>query len=195
MSEMTPEKAAALRAPFDPNLIGQLPKGGTMLDFVGHAAVTDRLLQVDPLWTWEPMGKDDEGCPVIRIGAKEAELWINLTICGHTRPAVGTAAIGATELAKQLISDALRNGAMRFGVGLDLWSKEDLRAVTPPPIAAASSKQRNEIAARISQLTEAESESLKTWWKQARIAKADNLNVDEAEAVLAKLDEIAPEAF
>jgi hypothetical protein len=29
---------------------------------------------------------------------------------------------------KEIIGDALRNGGMRFGVGLDLWSKEDLSA-------------------------------------------------------------------
>ena len=32
------------------------------------------------------------------------------------------------ELEKQLISDAIRNAAMRFGVALDLWAKEDLHA-------------------------------------------------------------------
>lgn len=123
---MNPEQAAALRKPFPDELIGHLPRAGTTLSYVGHAAVTDRLLAVDPEWTWEPMALDADGCPLIRRGPKEAELWIRLTVCGVTRPAVGTALVGAFELPKQLISDAIRNGAMRFGVALDLWSKEDL---------------------------------------------------------------------
>jgi hypothetical protein len=57
---MTPEEAAALRKSFPKESIGKLPKGGAMLDFVGHAAITDRLLAVDPLWTWEPFAVDDD---------------------------------------------------------------------------------------------------------------------------------------
>jgi len=54
---VTPDDAKKLREPFDPKLIGKLPRktkdGKTVyLDFVGHAAVTDRLLQVDPEWSW-----------------------------------------------------------------------------------------------------------------------------------------------
>jgi hypothetical protein len=41
-------KATELRKPFPAESIGKLPKGGAMLDYVGHAAVTDRLLAVDP---------------------------------------------------------------------------------------------------------------------------------------------------
>ena len=45
---ITPEQALALRKPFPKESIGKLPKGNAMLDYVGHAAVTDRLLTVDP---------------------------------------------------------------------------------------------------------------------------------------------------
>lgn len=135
MSEtMTPEKAALLREPFRPEQIGKLPRGGTTLDFVGHAAVTDRLLRADPLWTWEPMAYAADGGPLIRVTGKDAELWIWLTVCGHKRPGVGTAPAGSFELAKQLVSDAIRNGAMRFGVALNLWSKEELDAPEPPEL-------------------------------------------------------------
>lgn len=133
---MEPEQAEALRRPFPAEMIGQLPKAGIQLDYVGHAAVTDRLLQVDPLWSWEPMAFADDGGPMIRFGQKDAELWIWLTVCGHRRPGVGTAPSGAFDLPKQLISDALRNAAMRFGVALDLWAKEDLHAAPPVMIAA-----------------------------------------------------------
>lgn len=115
---MTPDKATALRRPFPVESIGQLPKGGVMLDFVGHAAVTDRLLTVDPEWSWEPMALDDAGNPK---PDDAGNLWIRLTICGVTRIGVGDG-----KNMKERIGDALRNAAMRFGVALDLWAKENL---------------------------------------------------------------------
>jgi len=139
---MTPEQAAALRAPFKPEQIGKLPKptkadnpkgqckecGGwhglpaMHLDYVGHAATTDRLLSVDPAWTWEPMAVDAQGVPIIVGGG----LWIKLTVCGVTRPGWGDG-----KNLKEMIGDAIRNAAMRFGVALDLWSKEDLDGGEP----------------------------------------------------------------
>lgn len=118
MTEMTPEKATALRKPFPAESIGKLPKGGVMLDYVGHAAVTDRLLTVDPHWSWEPFALDANGLPALD-GSRN--LWIRLTICGVTRIGVGDG-----KNAKEIIGDAIRNAAMRFGVALDLWAKEDL---------------------------------------------------------------------
>jgi hypothetical protein len=97
------------------------------LDYVGHAAVTDRLGEVDPGWTWEPMALHPSGAPMLD---PEGNLWIRLTVAGVTRVGVGDGPD-----AKQRISDAIRNAAMRFGVALDLWSKEDLAAaliVTDP---------------------------------------------------------------
>lgn len=123
---MKPEQAAALRAPFPREAIGKLPKGGAQLDYVGHAAVTDRLLAVDAEWSWEPVAWAEDGGPLIRYGAKEASLWIRLTVCGVTRIGVGICPASAFELEKQLVSDALRNAAMRFGVALDLWSRQPL---------------------------------------------------------------------
>ena len=110
---LTPEMQEALRAPFDPSQIGQLPKGGVMLDYVGHGAVRDRLLKVDPFWSWEPMALDDRGLPALD---EFGNLWIRLTIGGVTRPGVGD---GSSM--KERIDDALRNAAMSFGVALDLW--------------------------------------------------------------------------
>jgi hypothetical protein len=90
-----------------------------MLDYVGHAAVTSRLLEVDPAWSWEPLALTPEGLPALD---RAGNLWIRLTVCGVTRPGVGDG-----KNAKECISDAIRNAAMRFGVALDLWAKEDLR--------------------------------------------------------------------
>jgi hypothetical protein len=118
---MTVERAAALREPFPPEAIGKLPKGGAQLDYVGHAATTDRLLMVDPSWSWEPFALDERGLPALD---EEGNLWIRLTILGVTRPGVGDG-----QTMKIRIGDALRNAAMRFGVALDLWAKEDLHEV------------------------------------------------------------------
>ncbi len=115
---MKPEQAKALRVPFPPEAIGKLPKGGIQLDYVGHAATTDRLLQVDPEWHWEPFALDERGLPALD---SEGNLWIKLTICGVERPGVGDG-----KSMKERIGDAIRNAAMRFGVALDLWAKEDL---------------------------------------------------------------------
>lgn len=143
-----------LRAPFPPNQIGKLPKptktqtadlkanfkiglrckecGGwhqpevVHLDYVGHAALTDRLLDADPAWYWEPLAFKD-GLPAFDA---DGGLWIKLTVCGVTRLGYGNAAeseykeIGSRQ--KEVIGDALRNAAMRFGAALELWHKGDL---------------------------------------------------------------------
>ncbi len=102
------------------------------LDYVGHADVTNRLLLVDPAWSWEPAAFDAEGLPKI---AKSPDgqyvMWIRLSVGGVTRLGVGSVASDAGDLYKQLISDALRNAAMRFGVALDLWSKADRLEAAP----------------------------------------------------------------
>jgi hypothetical protein len=119
-------KLRALRYPFPAALVGKLPasKGRPELDFVGHGAVTDRLLEVDPFWTWEPFAITEEGLPrIVWLDDDSGVLWIKLTVAGVTRPGVGTASGGDVE--KELIGDAIRNAAMRFGVALDLWIRGD----------------------------------------------------------------------
>lgn len=97
------------------------------LDYMGHAEVTDVLLEADPTWTWEPFAVNAEtGLPRIYEADGDLVLWINLTIAGITRPGVGTAAKSkAGDALKELIGDAIRNAAMRFGVALTLWSKAE----------------------------------------------------------------------
>lgn len=118
-----------LREPFPPNEIGKLPKGGIMLDFVGHGYLTKRLLDVDPLWVWNPVAWGEDGLPVFD---DKGGLWIKLTVCGVTRLGYGDAGgKQGPQAVKEAIGDALRNAAMRFGVALDLWCKGDPDA--PPP--------------------------------------------------------------
>lgn len=98
------------------------------LKYVGHAALTDRLLDADPTWSWEPVAFTD-GLPAFDA---RGGLWIRLTVCGVTRLGYGNAGdssfkeIGSRE--KEVIGDALRNAAMRFGAALDLWHKGTLHA-------------------------------------------------------------------
>ena len=158
------DKLAGLRAPFPAHQISKLPKPtkqqteevranfkkgircqvcGTWhhpdvvhLDYVGHAALTDRLLDVDPAWSWEPLALREDGTPVVD---GDGGMWIKLTVCGVTRLGYGDAQ-GKTggNATKERIGDALRNAAMRFGAALDLWHKGDLHIEeeTPEPTKA-----------------------------------------------------------
>ena len=97
------------------------------LDYVGHAALTDRLLDCDPEWNWEPVATDERGQPALD---QTGGMWIKLTVCGVTRLGYGDAdGKQGGNAVKERIGDALRNAAMRFGAALDLWHKGDLHAV------------------------------------------------------------------
>jgi len=91
------------------------------LDYVGHAALTDRLLDADPAWSWDPVAIEDNGSPKLD---KDGGMWIRLTVCGVTRLGYGDAQdkTGSNAM-KERIGDALRNAAMRFGAALELWHK------------------------------------------------------------------------
>ena len=150
----TPTAWEILQAPFDVDSISLLPryigkkedKGkdkrrcaecGTTHDFpaihlsyVGHADITMRLNEADPTWTWEPMAYDAQGLPALDA---RGGLWAWLTICGVRKPAYGDPGLawdgkskaGTPDGMKEAIGDMLRNGAMRFGAGTQLWSKSD----------------------------------------------------------------------
>jgi hypothetical protein len=156
-----------MRTPFPDHQISKLPKGTKAqnecsydqkrsckvcggfhhpevkhLDYVGHAALTDRMLDVDPNWSWEPMALVD-GLPAFDA---TGGLWIRLTINGVTRIGYGHAEgkthmdVGARE--KEVIGDALRNAAMRFGAALDLWFKGDLHPEEPDQKKPEPAKQK-----------------------------------------------------
>lgn len=96
------------------------------LDYVGHAGITSRLLEADPLWDWDFMLKGPNGEPVYTDGG----LWITLTVLGVTRKGYGDASgKSGPNAVKELIGDALRNAAMRFGVATYLWSKSGAAAI------------------------------------------------------------------
>lgn len=106
------------------------------LDYVGHAALTNRLLDCDPAWDWEPLALNESGLPALdQIGG----LWIKLTVCGQSRLGYGDAdgKQGGNAI-KEAIGDALRNAAMRFGAALDLWHKGDLHGDEPDDDGSAA---------------------------------------------------------
>jgi hypothetical protein len=130
---MKQEQQDALRAPFAKEQIQKLPTGGLQLDYVSHAWVTDRLLQVDPMWTWEPVAFDTDGLPKFD---ENGGLWIKLTVCGVTRYGYGEPqGRDKFDARKGAISNALRIAACRFGVALDLWAKESPVETKPAPKA------------------------------------------------------------
>lgn len=171
---------AKLREPFPPNQISKLPKPTKKqtddvradfkkgircticgawhhpdvvhLDYVGHAAATDRLLDTDPAWSWEPLAVTEKGLPAFD---ENGGLWIRLTVCGVSRLGYGSAdGKSGGDAKKEIIGDAIRNAGMRFGMALDLWHKGDLHAdepaeeeEAPAPVKFITDAQRKEIMA------------------------------------------------
>jgi hypothetical protein len=141
------EQLAKLREPFPPAQVGKLPKGGATLDFVGHGYLTARLLDVDPLWNWEPLALDDQGLPLLD---EHGGLWIRLTVCGVTRLGYGDAGgRKGPNAIKEAIGDALRNAGMRFGAALDLWAKGDPDAPPPPKPKTPADIARDKLGALV----------------------------------------------
>lgn len=158
-----PTGLALLRQPFPPHQISKLPKPTRQqtdavkadfkqgircpvcglwhhpkvvhLDYVGHAALTDRLLDCDPAWNWEPLALNERGTPLLD---ENGGMWIRLTVCGQTRLGYGHPdGKKGGDAIKEVIGDALRNAAMRFGAALDFWHKGDLHGDPEPEPADA----------------------------------------------------------
>lgn len=179
---MNEELQKKLRAPFPESEIGKLPRlfckdckelsrqyracgnhrmekcrecgqkhstGAMHLDYVGHAETTDRLLDVDPGWNWEPLVIGPTGPALDSLGG----MWIRLTIGGTTRIGYGHAGDKkGGDAIKEVIGDAIRNAAMRFGVALDLWRKTDKAEMALPtdePDPDVESHVRSEPAADV----------------------------------------------
>ena len=122
----------------DPKIVGKLPKGGMQLDFVGHADVTKMLIEIDPEWTWEPTAFDANGLPAYRVENGMAHMTGWLTILGVRRLGIGSVMHNKPDLLKELISDFIRNAAMRFGVCLALWTKQEWEDVSHTPSITVS---------------------------------------------------------
>jgi hypothetical protein len=144
---MKQEQQDALRAPFAKEKIQKLPTGGLQLDYVSHAWVTDRLLEVDPTWTWEPVAFDEAGLPKFD---ENGGLWIKLTVCGVTRFGYGEPqGRDKFDLRKGSIGNAIRNASMRFGVALDLWAKESPAPATKKEFSEPSAIRKSKLIDQI----------------------------------------------
>lgn len=204
-----PEGLALLRQPFPEHQISKLPKptkaqteqvradykagircpvcgswhhpAVVHLDYVGHAALTDRLLDADPNWTWQPLAHDEHGLPLLD---RDGGMWIKLTVCGMTRLGYGDAGSKTgPDATKERIGDALRNAAMRFGAALDLWHKGALHEAEAAPIQLATEKQLAALQDYADSGVMAEHQV--AWLNAAR----DKITEEQAAYVLEKLKE------
>lgn len=129
------------------------------LSYVGHAGITTRLNEAAGAdgWSWEPAHVDvpTDKMPLLDAAVsagnldlvkylidtfgeprlRDGGMWIKLTIHGVTKLGFGDAGYKKLDgsdpnATKELIGDAIRNAAMRFGVGTYLWSKSDKAKAT-----------------------------------------------------------------
>lgn len=165
----------------DPKIVGKLPKGGTSLDFVGHADITRILIEIDPHWRLVPIAWEN-GRPAVNIVNDMATMWFEMTLLGQARLAIGTAKANSMDLDKVLYGDALRNGAMRFGIGLSLWTKQewnDLDHYQQAPAPAPAKKTTGPTSTKKASPTTPLSEEQVSQFKAA----CDTAGFDMAEVV------------
>jgi hypothetical protein len=123
----------------DPQTVSQIVKNGVSLDYVGHAEITKILIEIDPEWSWQPVawenGRPATHTQLGKITKRDGtvlefptvSMWGHLTLLGVTRVAVGSVEAHKADLDKELVSDFLRNAAMRFGIALELWTKGETK--------------------------------------------------------------------
>ncbi len=211
-----PTGLALLRAPFPDNQISKLPKesraqidarkadknlmewkckvcGGmhhknaVHLDYVGHAALTDRLLDTDPAWAWEPVALTPDGLPAFD---HNGGLWVRLTVLGVTRLGYGDAdGKSGGNAVKEAIGDALRNAAMRFGAALDLWHKGDLHAEEETETRDEGSEMPDAEWAKLAGLIKATNADLGAMLKHYDVKNLRLLNQDQYAHARAKLND------
>jgi hypothetical protein len=221
-----PTGLALLRVPFEAHQISKLPKqagwmadkkneyrncdvcGGwhhpkaVHLDYVGHAALTDRLLDADPEWNWEPVTTTEAGAPKLD---ENGGMWIKLTVCGVTRLGYGHPdGKRGGDAVKEVIGDALRNAAMRFGAALDLWHKGDLHALDgnaasereakAKPAPKASPRIAVERAALIDNNLQAVGKTAEDICKAYKIETLTELTETQAASVEKRIRELSGEA-
>ena len=157
----------------DPATVSTISRNGQELAYVGHAEITKALSEIDASWTWEPVLGPD-GLPLIRIQhgliprrdreplpQDMATMWGRLTLNGVTRWAVGSVESHKPDLDKELVSDFLRNAAMRFNIALGLWMKSPApHPSTQPPQTRPERPQSDEPTTNEPMATEAQERAL-----------------------------------
>ena len=123
----------------DPKIVGTIPRNGINLAYVSHADITRILIEVDPAWSWQPI-EWVNGRPAINVENGTATMWGTLTLLGKSMIGVGSVRADKQDHEKELVGDFLRNAAMRFGIAISLWSKQDWsdnNTITSLPAAQA----------------------------------------------------------
>jgi hypothetical protein len=165
----------------DPKIIGKLPRGGTQLDFVGHADVTKMLIEIDSMWTWEPVAFDNDGLPAYRVENGMAHMAGWMTIHGVRRLGIGSVQASKPDLLKELASDFIRNAAMRFGVCLALWTKQEWESDDAPAKTQVGSKAVAPKVAKVETPAEPEADKALTQSQVKQFVDAcDKIGLDPA---------------
>lgn len=165
---------------------GHHHKDAVHLDYVGHAALTDRLLDADITWSWEPVAFNADGLPAFD---RNGGLWIKLTVDGVTRLGYGSAdGKSGGDAVKEIIGDALRNAAMRFGAALDLWHKGDLHVEDDAePVEQPVSQQAADFS-KLAMLIKATGADVGAICKAAKVSNTDELSPNQMAKVIDKLE-------
>jgi hypothetical protein len=128
----------------DPKIVGTIPRNGINLAYVSHADITKILIEIDPLWSWQPI-EWVNGRPAINVENGTATMWGTLTLLGKSMLGVGSVRADKQDHEKELVGDFLRNASMRFGIALSLWSKQDWSDnTTITSLPAAQSRRAEE---------------------------------------------------
>lgn len=160
--------------------VSKIKRGsGLELDYVDHATVTRMLIDIDPFWTWSPMGYTEWGGPLVDLdeNGNPRALWITMTVRSRRIPAVGTIERPGSknygDALKELIGDAIRNGAMRFGVCGGLWA----RGKWDNPQSAASSAPSDPMEVELKKFSPTEKAALKEMLKIEGPAKMHEITL------------------
>lgn len=188
----------------DPKIVGKLPRGNIKLDYVGHAEITRILTEIDPLWKLEPIKIDDDGLPAYRVENGMAHMMGALTLLGHTRLGVGSAPHNKQDLIKELWSDLIRNTAMRFGIAVSLWSKEEWggesdvapkkkapakKAPEPAPVADTEKVDRETLSRFIAACKGAKLDPIEVA-QHAEVSDIDNVTIADLDRLRASFKEL-----
>lgn len=121
-----------LSQPFPKELINKAPKGGA--DYIGHAIITQRLLEIVGPFSFRIDREIYDGelltGAVCTLTVQIDHKWVEIQEAGDCDSDVVKATgeyvtKGNGARLKNASSDAFKRCAMRAGVGLHLWSKDD----------------------------------------------------------------------
>lgn len=114
------------------------------VEYVSHVEVTERLLEADPLWYWEPFALTPAGLPAFDAnGGLFIRLHLHDVDGFALRDRIGygdSMGLPGTDGVKAAISDAIKNAAGRFGVKTEPNLRRDFEMVPGKPGLPATSE-------------------------------------------------------